>query len=330
MLALLVATAGVVVAVHGGSRHSAASRVPSADRQQTETAHWPPEIVVVTGLSRIEVLSSRTLRVIRTLATNSGLFSGSQTLAPSSSGLLFFDSSTKGPSEKVFSVPLKGGAVRTIAYGRTPAISPDGKLLAYVAETRIVPRPTGIVVRNLATGSQRTWLLANPDIYIPAMTWSPDDRHLSVTTSVAVSPTTWVLDTRAPGRTFRAARRMPLPPGVSWAGYLSARRGVGVVSASGRTSLVEVDVRTGKVIRPLTSLRQGLFSDSSVSGPEGTVQPDSTGRYFLIVGSGPLRQIPGETPGTFGEVFLWTFGMRHPVPILNGDVLAIWAGPHAG
>jgi hypothetical protein len=290
----------------------------------------PPEIVVV-GNDRIELVSSRTLRVIRTLATGTGLFSGPETLAASPSGVLFFDRAAD-QGETVFSVPLAGGPVRAIAYGRTPAVSPDGKFLAYVAETfsnlhgEVL---TGIVERDLASGTQRTWAIPDPAVQIDEMTWSPDGRHLAVTTDVGPALVTLVLDTTAPGRTLGAARRMPLPPGVSWAGYLTARTGVGVVVSGAWptlwTSLVELDVRTGQVIGPLTTLRQGLFALGA--GPAGTIQPDPSGRYFLITGTGPSEKIPGQiSPGAYGEIFVWTVGTRQPVPILHRFILAIWAG----
>jgi hypothetical protein len=332
--AALVVTAAVVAVRLGSSGHAPGGGHQPAGPIAAVVAPMPPEIVVVGVNSRIEVVSSRTLRVIRTLATSTGLFQGPETLAASPSGVLFFDG-VRHYSEIVFSVPLAGGAVRAIAYGRTPAVSPDGKLLAYVAETRGSAirgvGPTGIVVRDLASGAQRTWVLPAADAYIPAMNWSPDGRHLAVTTGAGPGPVTLVLDTTAPGRTLGAARRMPLPPGVSWAGYLTARTGVGVAEAGAypalRTSLIEVDVRTGQVIGPLTTLRQGLSTMNSYDGPEGKIQPDPTGRYFLITGSGPFEKLPGETTsGADGEIFLWTAGTRQPVPILHRFILAIWAG----
>jgi hypothetical protein len=334
----LVVTAVVVTVRLGTSGHAPSARHALARRISAVAAPMPPEIVVVTGFSRIEVVSSRTRRVIRTLATNAAMFQGPETLAVSPSGLLFFDRGAHY-SEKVFSVPLAGGPVRAIAYGRTPAISPDGRLLAYVAENRGSAvrgvGPTGIVVRDLASGAQRTWAVPVADAYIPTMTWSPDGRHLAVTTDAGPGAITLVLDTMAPGRTLSAARRMPLPPGVRFAGYLTARTGVGVVVAGAypalRTGLIEVDAGTGKVIRPLTSLRQGLFTGNSSDGPEGTIQPDPTGRYFLITGTGPFEKVPGETAlGAFGEIFLWAPGMRQPVPILRHFTLAIWAGAGRG
>jgi hypothetical protein len=118
----------------------------------------PREIVAVNGYGQIEVVSSRTLRVIRTLAARLGGFQGTETLAASPSGLIFFDGLT-GDGETVCSVPLAGGPVRAIVPGRTPAVSPDGRLLAYVAETFSPAHGEllkGIVVRDLASGAQRT------------------------------------------------------------------------------------------------------------------------------------------------------------------------------
>ena len=55
------------------------------------------------------------------------------------------------------SVPVAGGPVRSVAAGSDPAVSPDGRMLAYVTGAEPHRGPEAIVVRNLATGSQRRW-----------------------------------------------------------------------------------------------------------------------------------------------------------------------------
>jgi hypothetical protein len=281
----------------------------------------PPVIVVWTGNWRIEVLSSRTSRVMRTLATNVAEIRGLPHLALSASGTLFFDDAS-GTRERLVSVPIGGGPVTTVAtYAALPAVSPDGRWLAYVTNTDGSNAPEAIVVRDLAFGSERRWAFAAQGPDISAISWSPDGRHLSFTeasTRVGVpyaAAQSWVLDTHRPSGSLAGARRIPLVGPVSWAGYLTPRTGVGVIEGRSRTVLVVVDVATGRIIRPLTTVRQALFTGNSSDGPEAAIQTDPAAHYFLIAAAG--------TTGA-GQILRWTFGMRGPVPVVSGVVRAIW------
>ena len=71
-----------------------------------------------------------------------------------------------------------------------------------------------------------------------------------------------------------------------------------------------VSSRTLRVIRTLAT-NVALFS-----GPE------------TLAATGPFEKTPGATAlVASGEIFLWTPGMRQPVPILHRFVLAIWQAP---
>src|SRR5882757_4109659 len=96
-------------------------------------AAMPSRVVVWTAGFKIEVLSSRTGRLIRTLAANVSLYRGIPTLAVSATGVVYFDD-VRGADEWVLAVPLAGGPVTAVAEGRDPAISPNGRLLAYVTD----------------------------------------------------------------------------------------------------------------------------------------------------------------------------------------------------
>ena len=55
-------------------------------------------------------------------------------------GIVFFESATPSPQDtnategdRIFSVPVNGGPVRNIGSGSDPQVSPNGKLLAFIA-----------------------------------------------------------------------------------------------------------------------------------------------------------------------------------------------------
>jgi hypothetical protein len=288
----------------------------------------PSQIVAWTDTFKIEVLSSRTGRLIRTLATNVAVTQGIPTLAVSPTGVVYFDDA-RGPSNFVRSVRLTGGPVTTVAEGSQPALSPDGRLLAYWTHTgRRAPRqPEAIIVRDLSAGTQKTWAFTSYLSDITSMSWSPDGRFLAfagltyVKNGTVMVRTVQVLDPRS-GGTLDGARPIPLGQRVAWAGFLTSYTGAGVMtgpygSIQTGGGLVEVGVGSGRVLRRLTSLPpHGLATGNSADGTEGTITADRTGRYLLIAGMGT---------GT-GEIFRWTFGMPRPIKITSGALHAVWAG----
>lgn len=294
-------------------------------------AAMPSRVVVYTAGWKIEVLSSRTGRLIRTLATNVALYQGPVTLAVSLAGVVYFDDA-RGGGQWIRSVPLAGGPVTTIAAGDSPAISPDGRLLGYVTYTNrtcsrpCAGKPKAIVVRDLPAGTQKTWAFTSTLPDITSLSWSPDGRYLAfagitlVKHGTVMVRTAQVLDTRS-GGTLDGARRIPLGQTVAWAGFLTSHTGLGVMVGPDGTiqagrGLFEVGVSSGRVLRRLTSLPpQGLATDNVFDGTENTITVDRTGRYLLIAGMGT---------GT-GEIFRWTFGMRRPVRVASGAFLAVWA-----
>jgi hypothetical protein len=88
---------------------------------------------------------------------------------------------------------------------------------------------------------------------------------------------------------------------------------VGVIARSGRINLVRVGAENGRVLGPLTSIREPLATAGSLDGTEGTVQSAGEGHYLLISGSGTGA----------GEILRWRVGMRQPVAIGHG-LRATW------
>jgi hypothetical protein len=297
----------------------------------------PSQVVAWTGRFKIQVLSSRTGRVVRTLASNVGLYQGLPAIAVSPAGVVYFDT-VRGPEQWIESTPLTGGPVTPIGPGDMPAISPDGRLLAYLAYTVKIyppntpardmkpPVPAAIVVRNLETGAVRRWAFTSDVPAVSSLSWSPDNRFLAYTSQSwgsGLQPppdVTQLLDTRA-GGTLTSARRIPLAPGLEWAGFLTAQAGLAVTpypAAQGRQqTLVAVATRTGRILGPLIRLpRQGLFTSNAGDGTEGTITADPTGRYLLIAASGPHG---------YGEILRWAIGERQLAGLAPGAIRAAWA-----
>ena len=118
-----------------------------------------------------------------------------------------------------------------------------------------------------------------------------------------------------------SARRIPLAPGLEWAGFLTPQVGLAVTPypvAQGRhQTLVAVATRTGRILRRLIRLpSQGLSTGNAFDGTEGAITPDPTGRYLLIATSGPRG---------YGEILRWAIGERHLADLAAGAFHAAWA-----
>jgi hypothetical protein len=322
VIAVLLATA-VAAGVRGLAGRAGHPAATAPRPGPVQVAPMPAQVVAWTGSGSIEVLSARTGRVVRTLAVGVALYRGLTTVAVSAAGVAYFDDA-RGRQEQVMSVPLAGGPVRAVAAGRGPAVSQDGRLLAYVTYTDRTGVPEAIVVRNLATGAQRSWAFTSSQPDIGTLSWSPGGRLLSFTVSMPRSPATsvYLLDTRSAGG-LGSARRVPLRHGLQWAGFLTPGTGIAVAAQPGQVgrndqqSLLEVAVSSGRVIRQLTPLpAQGLFTASALDGPESAITADPSGHYLLIAGGGPDGH---------GEIFRWTAGTHHLTPVTAGAVRAAWA-----
>jgi hypothetical protein len=298
----------------------------------------PSEIVAWSNAGTIEVMSAHNGHVIRTLAPYNGEGRGISSLAVSISGILYFDETTRGkhglPVAVINRVPVSGGAVRQFAQGCDPAVSPDGRFLAYVsglaACTPGYAAPEAITVTNLVTGQRRSWR-SSPWATLDSLSWSSDSRYLSLHRLTGHPPeyvnSYLILDRTARPGSLRVARLIPLPnsvgpdplPGdVAWVGFLGSSKdgleGVGeVTSGSGvPVKLVAVDGSSGRVLGNLASLPNGTFNGGGGGPIDGTVSTDPTGKFMLLVGSGD------------GPLYRWTVGGDQPTLIADGVFGGVW------
>jgi WD40-like Beta Propeller Repeat len=337
--AVALLLAALLVALTAWSLRDGAGPAPVAPRHRADRpyviaskATMPTDMVVWAQVSRttmaIQVVSSRTGLVLRTLATDDGLFNSTPQPTVSTDGTVFFDdavagSSTPGPGapppvERVMAVPFTGGPVTFVALGHDPAVSPNGRYLAYLTYAQVITRlggvgvisdaPEGIVVRDLVTGASSTWSYSTSGPDIRRLTWTPDSRQLAFSTENLVGPvshrvwhlSTRVIDVSGGNRRLDDARALPLPkcpPGpawafgtdhtMAWAGFLDEDSGIGicryadVTGTEQSTQPVVVDLRTGREVSKLPAVH-GLIGD----GPGGGFQVDPSGRYLAYVGPG--------------------------------------------
>jgi hypothetical protein len=168
-LVALVVTTGLFALFNGGRTPR-----PSTGHRGEPTiagpgSALPHEMVVWRGFN-IDVISSTSGHLIRTLATDIALFRGAPHPTVSPEGTVYFDRGVEPtpnvPIEQIVSVPLRGGPVTVVANGHYPEVSPNGRFLAYVADTDFTNAPESIVTRDLVTGATKSWgyASAGPDI----------------------------------------------------------------------------------------------------------------------------------------------------------------------
>jgi len=364
LVVLLVAVLVVVVVNTGGSPAKPQKTLASTQSNGITSAAMPSQMVVwaqnTPGSSMtIQVISSRSGRVIRTLATDVGLFQTVPQPAISKVGTVYYDQVAPGPStpgpgaqppvEQILSVPLSGGLSTFVADGHDPEVSPNGRLLAYLtwAQNPTTGGPEGIVVKDLFTGAVNTWQYTSnsePAIgpYINTISWSPDSRSL-VVAQEAFDNRSWHLTARrlwlsGPSRSLEALPQIPLPlcpPGaawasldakrdMAWAGFLNSREGIGDCHYVGSTRQSDL---TEPVVFDLATghVVRMLPSISGLigQGPGGGYLADPSGQHLLFVGSGLGA----------GGLYRWTLSDQpkgkpsHPIFVKNDVGSASWVPP---
>ncbi len=283
----------------------------------------PPQMVVwasaqIGTTMSIQVLSSRSGHVVRTLASDLGLFDSTPQPTAAPDGTVYFDqaigATQQGPGahppvEEILSVPITGGPSTFVADGHDPVVSPDGRYLAYLIWTQITDGPEGVVVVNRLTGMVNTWQYSTNVPDINTISWSPDSRSLMVSTErlVGTGPKSswhlsigrlWLSD---PNRSLDDLPQLRLPlcppptpwagPGanreMAWAGFLNAEDGigdchhVGLTLEDNWTQPVVVNLATGRVVRKLPAV-PGLMGE----GPGGGFLADASGHHLIFIGYG--------------------------------------------
>jgi hypothetical protein len=343
----LLAVALIAVLLLVGKQPTVSIGTPPPSQSEVAAGPVMPSQMVVWGRSgssmSIQVVSARSGHVVRTLASDLGLFNGTPQPTVAPDGTVYYDDAVAGSQERILRVPITGGSPTFVADGHDPAVSPDGRSLAYLIWTQITGGPEGIVVVNRLTAATSTWQYSTDAPDINAISWSPDSRFLVVSaeTLVGTGPrATWRLSIgrlslSSPNRSLDQLPSVQLPRcpppthwagagatrDMAWAGFLNSHEAIGTCQHVGLTSEgnwtrpVVVNLATSQVVRRLPVI-PGLIG----VGPSGGFHTDASGHNLVFIGYGRGA----------GGLYRWTVGPRTngrqsgPVFVKNGVGSATW------
>ena len=208
IIGVLAFQAGGSPVVQAGGKSPAAPPSPNdevsttlarAGRPAANTPR-PADIAAIVGGS-VVMLDGRDGRTVRTLANHPEATTGGfpylqgVTLSPDRREVYYSLVGDCGAAT-IFRVPTDGSMSSVaILTGVSPAVSPDGRKLAYAVATPSQEErlcQNAIVVRDLQTGAERTWRypdtpdFATPlfqDAVISEIAWAPDSLRLAFTLS---------------------------------------------------------------------------------------------------------------------------------------------------
>ncbi len=215
-----------VAPIPGDGGESADPTLVSADRPSPDGPR-PKEIAAIVDGS-VVVLDGKDGRTLRTLATHDEAATGGfpylegVTLAPDRSSVYYALAGDCGAAT-IYKVAGDGATPsEAILSGVSPAVSPDGRKLAYAVagpDRALSPAPepevgaedrncqNAVVVRDLQSGAERTWRYPDTPEYatslyqqavITEIAWAPDSTRLAYTLSYEGDSVS-VLDTAADG-----------------------------------------------------------------------------------------------------------------------------------
>ncbi|WP_343346064.1 S9 family peptidase [Sphingomicrobium sp. XHP0239] len=146
--------------------------------------------------------------------TPSRPFGGSEEISVANDGMVYFAQRAGGSAEPtstnldIYAASIDGTVDRrnltddNEAYDSLPTVSPDGRMLAYVAMERpgYESDKLSLMVRDLASGRTRN-LSEGWDVSVGSIAWSPDGRSLYVTTGEVMEHPLTMIDVASGRRT---------------------------------------------------------------------------------------------------------------------------------
>lgn len=193
--------------------------------------------VTRTQLVVVDAASGRRERVlVEFKASEQPIRQGLIARSPDGSSVYYATSDSSDPQRgpTLWRISAAGGKPTPVMRGRDPALSPDGRYLAFV------PDQLSVAVLDLGSGVVRCWLAGagfSPD-YVGGLTWAPDGGQVAMEAGVPESSiaAVFVLDVSRPA-TLAEARRLG-PPSSTQAGigFSAGVGGIGWYTPSWRRS----------------------------------------------------------------------------------------------
>jgi hypothetical protein len=295
LVLVLLAAAAIV----GVNRLQSTPPLPStanADRPQSApAAPTPKDAVAWLSDDRIVVLSPRTGKIVRTLASGVMLEEpGLPNLSVAPDGTVFFDNAaatsldtgSSAEGDQIYQFPITGGPVTRVASGYDPQVSPDGRTLAFIApeaggEAPYLDSSGGIDIGRITSGGLAGLRTISPaadqlNRGVAELSWSPDSHDLSfdLLNGSTDGTTFWTL-AFGPGVTsLGGARQVPLRnQDLTWSGYwghaVDGRTvGLGVLTnPDGAQQVVTLDPSTGRVLSTLFRVPGSICVALSAASP---------------------------------------------------------------
>lgn len=306
----LTATVAIAVAVERASDQAgdatSPTTSPTADVTTTSTPSEdiPPrliaarasgDIVAIDTANQAELLTLYAPDPCTTCRPPDGLV-----LAPG--GATVFFHVADGAQHRILRVAAAGGPATAVADGCEPALSPDGRRLAFVA----CGSSGDVVVQDLGSGQQQRFAPGDGGRVVSGVAWTADGASLAYAAAAPSTPSRlWQLDV-ATARDQRAARLIgppsAAPPGTGWARPTHRDGELAVVESCCTIDGSAVNSSSSVVVLDLGRARE-LERFAVGDAPPRSVAFDATGRHALIVtadgdlyrrsGDGPLRRIGG-------------------------------------
>lgn len=223
---------------------------------------------------------------------------------------LYYAMSTSACTDDVRSLQLDVGVEEVIATedARRPAVSPDGRLLAYVEGDFCFPEEQFVVVRDLAAGFKTRWRFrssgssgaGSEQISLRQLAWLPDSRILAYSIGNEEASSIYLLDTEGEqGIELGMGRRLgPRDSSLELVGFhaegLAAVRRCFVPPEPGcppGPEIVALDPETGKIVGTLLRPAPEAFDHDL----------DPSGRHLLYTEGRTLYRWSGGEPVKIGE-----------------------------
>lgn len=288
----------------------------------------PEEFVAITQQGELQIRRTEDGEVVRTLRDDVDMSYGPPRIAASSDGRFVYtdrfeleDCPDGGArTQKIARVLLPSGEIEAIATGAEPALSADGRRLAYVtsSDTSACGHYDTLVVRELGSRTEQRWTAnpSEPDWAVSMPYWSPDNRMIKLALLEGPSVSVRLIDTLESGFFSLAdAHQVPVPEFSAALGYLTEDELLTAQTPEDEHDLVTIDPVSGDVVRRLVVI-PGIYDDfSAVASRDG--------KYALLT----LRLAGGRSEEDPVELLLYTVEPSRYIDVTEGVVAMDWLAP---